>query len=76
MVLPPLVSLQILPKQPHGPRAPQPQRQSCLLATLLQACKAKHVPTTAPDPMEAIKFRMNQSGLSIKDFESIASTKS
>jgi HTH-type transcriptional regulator/antitoxin HigA len=29
------------------------------------------VPITAPDPVEAIKFRMDQSGLSVKDLETI-----
>ena len=37
--------------------------------TLVQAYEAKHVPITAPDPVEAIKFRMDQSGLSVKDLE-------
>ncbi len=47
--------------------------RSCqdILATLVQAYEAKHVPITAPDPVEAIKFRMDQSGLSIKDLEPI-----
>ncbi len=27
------------------------------------------MPITAPDPVEAIKFRMDQSGLSVKDLE-------
>lgn len=31
-----------------------------ILATLVQAYEAKHVPITAPDPVEAIKFRMDQ----------------
>jgi HTH-type transcriptional regulator/antitoxin HigA len=42
-----------------------------ILATLVQAYEAKHVPITAPDPVEAIKFRMDQSGLSVKDLEPI-----
>ena len=42
-----------------------------ILATLVQAYEARHVPITAPDPVEAIKFRMDQSGLSIKDLEPI-----
>ena len=29
------------------------------------------MPITAPDPVEAIKFRMDQSGLSVKDLEPI-----
>ncbi len=40
-----------------------------ILVTLVQAYEAKHVPMTAPDPVEAIKFRMDQSGLSVKDLE-------
>ena len=31
----------------------------------------KHAPITAPNPVEAIKFRMDQSGLSVKDLEPI-----
>jgi HTH-type transcriptional regulator/antitoxin HigA len=42
-----------------------------ILATLVQAYEAKHMPITAPDPVEAIKFRMDQSGLSVKDLELI-----
>ena len=42
-----------------------------ILATLVQAYEAKHAPITPPDPVEAIKFRMDQSGLSVKDLESI-----
>lgn len=33
-----------------------------ILATLVQAYEAKHVPITPPDPVEAIKFRMDQGG--------------
>lgn len=40
-----------------------------ILATLVQAYEARHVPITAPDPVEAIKFRMDQRGLSVKDLE-------
>ena len=40
-----------------------------ILTTLVQAFEATHVPITAPDPVEAIKFRMEQSGLSVKDLE-------
>jgi len=42
-----------------------------ILATLVQVYEAKHVPIAAPDPVEAIKFRMDQSGLSVKDLEPI-----
>lgn len=42
-----------------------------VLATLVQAHEARHYPIDLPDPIEAIKFRMEQSGLSIKDLEPI-----
>ncbi len=40
-----------------------------VLTTLVQAYEARHVKIDAPAPVEAIKFRMEQSGLSIKDLE-------
>ena len=40
-----------------------------IMTTLVQAYEATHFPITAPDPVEAIKFRMDQGGLSIKDLE-------
>ena len=42
-----------------------------ILATLVQAYETKHHPISAPDPVEAIKFRMEQSGLTVKDLEPI-----
>lgn len=42
-----------------------------ILVTLVQAYESKHAPISAPDPVEAIKFRMEQSGLSVKDLEPI-----
>jgi HTH-type transcriptional regulator/antitoxin HigA len=42
-----------------------------ILVTLVQAHETKQVPIGAPDPVEAIKFRMDQSGLSVKDLEPI-----
>lgn len=38
-----------------------------VLVTLVQAFEAKHYPMDLPDPVEAIKFRMEQSGLLPKD---------
>ena len=38
-----------------------------ILATLVEAYEAKHFPITAPDPIEAIRFRMEQGGLTVKD---------
>lgn len=38
-----------------------------VLATLVQAYEAKHFPMDLPDPVEAIRFRMEQSGLAPRD---------
>ncbi len=38
-----------------------------ILVTLVEAYEAKHFPIEAPDPVEAIRFRMEQGGLTVKD---------
>ena len=38
-----------------------------ILLTLVAAYDAKHYPIDLPDPVEAIKFRMDQAGLTPKD---------
>jgi HTH-type transcriptional regulator/antitoxin HigA len=38
-----------------------------ILLTLLEAYETKHFPIDLPDPVEAIKFRMEQSGLTPND---------
>lgn len=38
-----------------------------ILVTLIEAYEAKHYPVAPPDPIEAIKFRMDQEGLAPKD---------
>ena len=48
------------------PRTPEGDRFEVLL-TLVEAYEAKHFPVDLPDPVEAIKFRMEQSGLTAKD---------
>ena len=40
-----------------------------VLVTLVEAYEAKQFPLDLPDPVEAIKFKMEQSGLSVKDLE-------
>lgn len=40
-----------------------------VLATLVDAYEAHHHPIDPPDPIEAIRFRMDQLGLSRKDLE-------
>ena len=53
-----------------APGTPQGDRLD-VLTTLVQAYEARHLPIVAPDPVEAIKFQMEQRGLSIKDLEPI-----
>lgn len=38
-----------------------------VLATLVEAYEARQFPIGAPDPIEAIRFRMEQGGLTVKD---------
>lgn len=40
-----------------------------VLLTLVEAYEAKQFPIDLPDPIEAIKFRMDQEGLTAKDLE-------
>ena len=42
-----------------------------ILATLIEAYEAEHYPMDPPDPIEAIKFRMEQQSLTRKDLEPI-----
>src|SRR5258708_17344570 len=42
-----------------------------VLATLIDAYEAEHYPMDPPDPIEAIKFRMEQQGLTRRDLEEI-----
>jgi len=50
------------------PAADSPEGERLdVLGTLVQAYEAKHFPIDPPDPIEAIKFRMEQSGMTVKD---------
>jgi HTH-type transcriptional regulator/antitoxin HigA len=42
-----------------------------VLVTLVEAYERKHFPMDMPDPVEAIKFAMEQRGLAVKDLESM-----
>ncbi len=42
-----------------------------VLATLIDAYEAEHFPLDPPDPIEAIKFRMEQQNLTRRDLEEI-----
>ena len=46
-----------------------------VLATLIDAYETEHYPMDPPDPVEAIKFRMEQQGLSRRDLEHIIGTR-
>jgi HTH-type transcriptional regulator/antitoxin HigA len=49
-----------MPGTPEGDRLD-------VLTTLVQAYESQHHPVTPPDPIEAIKFRMEQQGLTVAD---------
>lgn len=40
-----------------------------VLVTLVEAYESRHYPLDLPDPVEAIKFEMEQKGLTVKDLE-------
>ena len=46
-----------------------------VLATLIDAYEAERFPMDPPDPIEAIKFRMQQQGLTRRDLEEIIGTR-
>jgi HTH-type transcriptional regulator / antitoxin HigA len=49
-------------------RSPEGERLD-ILVTLIEAYEASHFPMDLPDAVEAIKFRMEQQGLTPKDLE-------
>src|SRR6266436_7844682 len=46
-----------------------------VLATLIEAYETEHFPMDPPDPIEAIKFRMEQQGLTRKDLGPLIGTR-
>ena|SRR5438045_2898310 len=46
-----------------------------VLATLIDVYEGKHFPMDPPDPIEAIKFRMEQQNLTRKDLEVIVGSR-
>jgi HTH-type transcriptional regulator/antitoxin HigA len=46
-----------------------------VLATLIDAYEAEHYPMDPPDPIAAIKFRMEQQGLTRRDLEELIGTR-
>lgn len=53
-----------------GPGTPEGDRLD-VLVTLVEAYESKHYALGVSDPVEAIKFTMEQRGLKVKDLESI-----
>ena len=59
-----------------GARAGTPEGDRLdVLATLIDAYETQHDPMDPPDPIEAIKFRMEQQGLTRNDLERILGTR-
>lgn len=56
----------IFQAEPETPEADEME----VWVTLIEAYENKHYAITPPDPIEAIKFRMEQQNLSTKDLES------
>lgn len=46
------------------------------LVAVIEAYEARHFPIAPPDPIEAIKFHMEQRGLSVHDLEPMIGTRS
>jgi HTH-type transcriptional regulator/antitoxin HigA len=55
----------IFQAEPGSPEADEME----VLVTLIEAYENKHYAITPPDPIEAIKFRMEQQNLSARDLE-------
>lgn len=61
----------------HEPRRGTPEADRFdLLAALIEAYEAKHWPIDPPDPVEAIRFRMNLSGYSQSDLATLIGSRS
>lgn len=56
------------------PDTPEADRLD-VLATLVEAYEAKHYPIDPPDPIAAIRFRMEQQGLTAQDLEPFIGTR-
>ena len=65
-----LREISVLMESDPDPGTPEGDRLD-ILSTLVQAYETRHFPIGTPDPVEAIRFRMEQSGLSVKDLEPI-----
>jgi HTH-type transcriptional regulator / antitoxin HigA len=59
---------EIEPLMRADPNTPEGERLA-VLVTLVEAYERKNFPLDLPDPVEAIKFAMDQRGLTVKDLE-------
>ncbi len=61
---------EVSPMFDHEPEPGTPEGDRFdVLVTLIEAYERAHFPVEAPDPIEAIRFRMEQQGLTPKDLE-------
>lgn len=60
----------------HAPVNSQDGDEAEVLSILIEKYEDEHYPIEAPDPIEAIKFRMEQMGMSKKDLAQILGYKS
>ncbi|TBM25920.1 helix-turn-helix domain-containing protein [Hafnia paralvei] len=61
-----LKEVSLLFENPPEPNTPEGDQFEVML-TLIESYESKHFPVEFPDPVEAIKFRMEQSGLTVRD---------
>ena len=62
-------AFQRLEKIFHAPAGSPAYDEMEVLVTLIEVYETKHYPIAAADPIEAIKFRMEQQGLTARDLE-------
>lgn len=60
----------------HAPADSKDGDEAEVLSILIEKYEDEHYPIVAPDPIEAIKFRMEQMGMSNKDLAKVLGYKS
>lgn len=69
-------ALKRLEKIFHAPANSEEGDEAEILSILIEKYEDEHYPIDAPDPIEAIKFRMEQMGMNNKDLAEIIGYKS
>lgn len=69
-------ALKRLEKIFHAPASSEEGDEAEILSILIEKYEDEHYPIDAPDPIEAIKFRMEQMGMENKDLAEIIGYKS